>query len=187
LRFIRRSRNTPPSSATSNVLTFDREKKAFAFFTPIIPAVSSATIGLSAEEVLPDVVTATLSFGGSEAIHLTGRVSTAVRLINPVKTRKAPLIGFTRLGSDFLVEFSVYDSNLDVDRARIQFLDGAGRTVGDAFNIDLAPTLRSRNLVTGQSFTITQRFTGARDNSKVAGARVTVFDAEASDEASSVL
>ena len=82
--------------------------------------------------------------------------------------------------------FSVYDSNLDVYRARIQFLDGAGRTVGEAFNIDLAQTLRSRNLVRGQSFTVTQRFTGARDSPKVAGARVTVFDAEASDEASSV-
>jgi uncharacterized repeat protein (TIGR01451 family) len=163
------------------------EKKSYRIlFTPKIPAVSSATVGLSAEEVLPDVVTATLRLGGSSAIQLTGRVSTAVKLINPVKPKKAPFIGFTRSGSEFLVEYSIYDSNLDVDRARIQFLDSAGRSVGKAFDFDLAPILSSRNLVRGQSFTVSQRFPGAKNQPKVAGARVTVFDAESSEEASSL-
>ena len=163
------------------------EKRSYRIsFTPRIPAVSSSTSGLSADEVLPDVVTATLWLGGTSAIHLTGRVSTAVRLINPANTKKAPLIGFTHTGSDFLVEYSIYDSNLDVDRARIQLLDSAGRAVGQVFSFDLAQTLRSRNLVRGQSFTVSQRFTGAKGQSSVAGARVTVFDAESSDEASSL-
>ena len=190
LRFINPDGTETPRPIECNVecpLTVRQgEKKSYRIlFTPRIPAVSKSKVGLSAEEVLPDVVTATLRLGSSSEIHLIGRVSTAVRLINPVNTKKAPLIGFTRSGSEFLVEYSIYDSNLDVDRARIQFVDNAGRAVGVAFNFDLAPILRSRNLVRGQSFTVSQRFTGAKDQPNVAGARVTVFDAESSDEASS--
>jgi uncharacterized repeat protein (TIGR01451 family) len=163
------------------------EKKTFRIlFSPKIPTVSSTTVGLSAEEVLPDVLTATLKFGGSLAINLTGRLSTAVKLINPVNTRKAPLIGFTRSGNEFLVEYSIYDSNLDVNRATILFLDSAGRAVWEAFTFDITQVLGSKNLIRGQPFTISQRFTGARDRPNVAGVRVTVFDAESSDEASSL-
>jgi hypothetical protein len=74
----------------------------------------------------------------------------------------------------------VFDSNLDVSRAKYEFLDANGQVVAGPFEVDLAEPLRSLNLVKGQSFSVEQRFTGASDSPSITGVRVTVFDGETS-------
>jgi len=67
-----------------------------------------------------------------------------------------------------------------VNRARYEFLDGSGNVIAGPFDVDLTQAVRERNLVRGQSFTVTQRFTGADSNPNVSAIRVTVFDNETS-------
>jgi hypothetical protein len=83
-----------------------------------------------------------------------------------------------RSGNNFIVEFSAYDANLNIDRATYQFLDGGGRTIGPTFDIPLTESIEGRALATGQSITVVQRFTGADDNSQILTVQVTVFDGD---------
>ena len=76
--------------------------------------------------------------------------------------------------------YAVHDANLDVSRARYEFLDASGAVIAGPFDIDLTSAIRARNLVRGQSFTVTQRFSGANSNPQVSAVRVTVFDGETS-------
>ena len=155
-------------------------------FNPVIPAVAAANRGLSANQAIPDLITSTLSLtqnaGNPLTINLIGRVRTGLRLINAADPRNAPVIGFTRQDVDFAVDFSVYDAiPEDVVRARYEFLDSAGNVVGETFDIDLTQAIRERNLVRGQSFTVTQRFEGTRLSLKFVRVRVTVIGSSSSD------
>jgi hypothetical protein len=158
-------------------------------FSPVIPAVASDTGGLSARQVLPDVVNSVLTLsqsdGASTAISLVGRVTTRLKLIHPDNPRQSPLVTLSRNGSQLSVEFSVFDSNKDVSRATYQFLDSSGRNVGQAFDIDLTQAIAQRNLARGQSFRVTQRFTQGVNSLAISSVRVTVSDGEASEAATS--
>ena len=46
----------------------------------------------------------------------------------------------------------------------------------------LDQAIAAKNLATGQSFTIAQRFSGATDNNQVTAVRVTVFDKDGSTD-----
>ena len=153
-------------------------------FAALIPAPAGKTIGLSASDVLPDTVTSKITFrqnaGTTIAVPLLVHVSTGVVLVNPVNPRTPPTVTFTRSGNDITVSYAVFDSNLDVSRAKYEFLDANGQVVAGPFEVDLAEPLRSLNLVKGQSFSVEQRFTGASDSPSITGVRVTVFDGETS-------
>lgn len=158
-------------------------------FGALIPAVAGKTSGLAAANVLPETVTSKIVFRQNGAanveIPLLARVATGVVLIDPVNPRRPPVVTFTRNGNDIIVGYSLFDSNLDVSRAKYEFLDSSGQVVAGPFEIDLAAALSSANLVRGQSFSVEQRFTGAIDNPQVTGVRLTVFDGETSTVGSS--
>jgi hypothetical protein len=159
-------------------------------FNPSIPAVDDSTTGLRAASVLPDNVTSQvrlqISGGQVVTVDLLGHVTTALKLINPTDPRGEPVVNFTRSGDEFTVEFSVFDANLNTNRATYEFIDGSGRVV-QAVEVDLAAQIQARGLIRGQSFTVTQKFTGARDNRDVTQVRVSVTDGEAVETATAQL
>jgi hypothetical protein len=161
-------------------------------FRPVIPVVvdcPGGPSGLAANRVLPDEVMSRLTInqnaGAPLAVNLVGRVSTNVRMIDPCSPSEPPLVTLVRSGSEFIVQFSVFDSNLDANRATFQFLNSVGQAVGEAFNIDLTAAIRERNLVEGQSFTVSQTFTGGLSAVQINSVRVTVSDGSSSDTATS--
>jgi hypothetical protein len=153
-------------------------------FNPLIPAETGATTGLRATDVVPNVVTSTLNFalanGNPIAIGVVGRVRTALVLINGAEPRRPPLLTLSRSGNEFIVKFSIHDSNLDTNRVKYEFLTGDGRVVQVVDNVDLTGPISQRNLTTGQSFSIEHTFTGASANPAVTRVRVMVTDGEAS-------
>ena len=155
-----------------------------AKFAALIPALAGKTTGLAASNVLPDVVTSKIVFrqnaGPNVAIPILARVSTGLVLVNLSNPRALPEVLFTKSGNDITVSYAVFDSNLDVSRAKYEFLDSSGQVVAGPFEIDLAASISSANLVRGQSFSVDQKFTGASSNPDVTGVRLTVFDGEAS-------
>jgi hypothetical protein len=161
-------------------------------FKPIIPAAfSGKSRGLAASEVVPDRITSKITFNQSGGpplvINLVGRVSSALRLIDPENPRGSKRVIFTRSGNELTVTHAIFDSNLDVNRARFEFLNNQGGLVGQAIDVDLAAPIRDGNLVKGQSFVVVQRFTGAQDNPEATSVRVTVTDPESSDSATGSL
>ncbi len=159
-------------------------------FNPAVPPVVNKTCSagnLTADEVLPDEVNSVINImstgaGVSSALSvpLTGRITKDVRLIDPTDPSQPPLVTLCRTGNDFIAQFSVYDSNQNVDRATFQFIDNRGRTVQIVDVAGLDQAVAGRSLATGQSFTFVQRFTGAVDNKKVATVQVTVFEKDGS-------
>jgi hypothetical protein len=158
------------------------------FFNPLIPAVAAGTTDLAADQVLPDIVTSEITFGQNFGaplvIELVGQVTSAVQLIDPDAPRNPPLITLTRSGDEFDVQYSVYDSTMDIDHATYQFFDKGGNTVGKPFTADLSQVIRQNNFVRGQSFTLVQKFTGAEDHPEVASILVTVFDSSKTSDSS---
>ena len=83
-----------------------------------------------------------------------------------------------RCRNEFAVSFAVFDSDLDLNRAKYEFFDAGGAVVAGPFEIDLVQAIRERNLVRGQSFAVTQHFTEAGTHPEVVAVRVTIFDGE---------
>jgi len=158
-------------------------------FNPAIPSVANRTRGLSAEQAIPDLITSVLTFnqngGAPIRINLVGHVDTGVILIDPENPRRPGVVIFSRVENEFRIEYSIYDSNLDVNKAVYQFFDSKRRPAGQPITIDLAALVRQTGFVRGQSFTISQTFTGAKDHPEIVGIEVTVSDSESSDIVSS--
>ena len=153
-------------------------------FAALIPGLAGKTSGLAATDVLPDLLTSTLTFrqngGANIGIPIQARVSTGLVLVNLTNRRAAPEVLFNKSGNDITVTYAVFDSNLDVSRARYEFLDSSGQVVAGPFEIDLTASISAANLVRGQTFSVDQRFTGANSNPDVTSVRLTVFDGETS-------
>jgi hypothetical protein len=154
-----------------------------ANFDPAIPKVKMPHNKPPAKLVLPATVrsTVTLIHNGctdsDRTIGLTGHVDSAIKLIDPDNPRNAPVVTLERSEDVFTVTFYIYDSSLDVDRVTYQFFDQAGRTVElDQPLADLSQVVQQANLVTGQSFSVMQKFTNAKQHKDVARVLVTVFD-----------
>ena len=178
-----------PLDILEDVRILPGEKKLFKVrFNPVIPVVAKDTRGLKAEQVLPSLITSEIVFtqniGAPIVIDLTGHIDTEVRLTNPTKPKKGATIGFSRSGNEFVIEYTIYDSNLDVKSASYQFFDRNGRLSGGPLNVSLTQLIQQSGFVTGQSFTVVQRITGANDHGEIVGVQVTVSDTESSDSAS---
>jgi uncharacterized repeat protein (TIGR01451 family) len=154
-------------------------------FKPGIPVSTGKTTGLAAADVLPDVITSKITFkqNGIEPIvvNLVGRVSGDVRLIDPDDARQPKRVVFTKSGNEFTVIIGIFDADLNVNLARFEFLDGNGQLVEQAFDVDLTQPISQSNIIKGQSFVVTQKFTGAASHSEVASVRVRVSDPRSSD------
>ncbi|MEW6208427.1 MAG: choice-of-anchor D domain-containing protein [Acidobacteriota bacterium] len=182
---------TPGSAALFNISSGQRVTFRVRF-SPVVPAVANATTGLSASQVLPDRITSEINILQTASplsfvfsVDLEARVNTPFRLIHPDNPRLSPLVTLVRAGAELSAEFSVYDSNRDISRARYEFFDRRGRQVGDAFDISLSEAIAERNLVRGQSFRVLHRFGDSFQSFQVRTVRVTVFDSEGSQTAES--
>jgi uncharacterized repeat protein (TIGR01451 family) len=164
-------------------------------FKPGLPAFAGKTNGLSAVDVLPDTIMTRITFNlntsppsaSALVINLVAHVSTEVQIISPDDARAAKRAAFTKSGNEFTVAFGVFDSDLDVNRARFEFLDSSGQVVGQAFDVDLTQAISQGSIVKGQSFDVVQKFSGAKDHPEVAGVRVTVSDPHSSDSVTAQL
>jgi hypothetical protein len=146
--------------------------------------VAGGTTQLTARDAIPDQITSRVVFrvtGGSTlTVNASASVETAVRLINLNNPKRPATFSFTQSDDEFSVIFAAYDANNDVSRARYEFLDAGGAVVAGPFDVDLTSAIRDRNLTRGQSFTVTQRFTGANSNRNVVAVRITVTDGQTS-------
>ena len=159
-------------------------------FKPALPPFAGKTTGLAAAEVLPDVVTSRITFSAGTqpiVINVIGRVSNDVQIINPDDARAPKRASFTKSGNEFTVAFGVFDSDLDVNRARFEFLDSGGQVVGQAFDVDITQPISQGNIIKGQSFDVVQKFTGATDHPEVAAVRITISDPHSSDSVTAQL
>jgi hypothetical protein len=157
-------------------------------FNPIIPRVATGQV--RPRDLLPasinDTLTINTSTGGPLTITLIGGVKPRIRLIDPNDPSAAPVVTLCKSGDEFLVTFSAFDANTNLSRAVYQFKNSSGGNVGAPITVDnLAAALQQQGIQQGQSFTLTQRFTGANDNKNVSTVEVTIFDEEASDSATS--
>lgn len=156
------------------------------YFSPKIPMAAGKTSGLSANQVLPDLINSLLTIttnapGAADgprsfSYPVTGRVATEFKLINPIAPSLSPLVVLARNNDEFSVEFSVHDPNLDLYHATYQFLNEGNVPVGDAPGFNLDEDLAKANLVRGQSFTVVKKFSGANRRPEVQRVRVTVYD-----------
>jgi hypothetical protein len=149
-------------------------------FNALLPIVPASATNIPATLVLADRTNSRVTFrvtrGTSFSVNTLVNVAGDLVLIDPENTRRAPVLTFERVGNEFVLTYSLFDANQDVQRMKVELLDANG-AVAASFDIDLAAPIRERNLIRGQSFTVIQRFTGANDNPQITAARVTVNDA----------
>lgn len=174
-------------------------QKFTATFDPAIPIVVTRNNKLRAAQVLAATTISTLNLDhngcakSDKRVILTGRVDGAVKLINPKSPRNSPLVTLTRSGDELSVSFSVFDADLDVNKVNYEFFKirdnqcSDERVPAEIIDQDLAKAISSRvpPLVTGQSFTVIQRFSGAKKNPEAGCVRVTVSDGKTSASATS--
>jgi len=173
-------------------------------FTPVIPAVikkeqENEMGGLRAQDVLAArlISVVALSQNGSRALsplRLIGNVTTAVKLIDPVQTSKPPKVTLDRSGDNLFVTFSIFDSDLSVQKVNYEFFRIQNNQCNtsepplpvDISDPDLTKFIAERKLVTGQSFSVIQRFSRANKHPEAGCVRVTVYDGGSKDTATSV-
>lgn len=119
-------------------------------------------------------------------LDLEARVSRAARLTHPLDPRRAPLVTLTKAGDEFTAEFTVFDPDQDLALVQYQFLDAGGGEVGSPLGVEVGRAIHDANLVHGQAFSVTQKFTGASDLPEVSKVRVTVHDGSGNDAATSL-
>lgn len=169
-------------------------------FDPVIPRRVLLGNDLRAADTLPSTIMSSLTLNGNgcdaptSTINLIARVTTEVHLIDPEHPQNpTPVVTLTRSGDDLFVAFSVFDSNLDVNKVNYEFFKIRDNQCTDESvpaeisDQDLAKAISGRvpKLVTGQSFTVIQRFTGAKKNPEAGCVRVTVSDGTTSASATS--
>lgn len=151
-------------------------------FNPLIPTLTGKTTGLSANQVLPEEIHSRLSITTGvtqpQTIDLTGSISPAVRLIHPIDPRLDPLVTINQSGDEFIVEYTIFDPNLDVMVAQYEFLDSNNKILQPTSNIDFGDTIKQAGIVKGQALRVIQRFLNASTLPQTARVRVRVFDSQ---------
>lgn len=90
-------------------------------------------------------------------------------------------IGFVNEGGgNFRVTASIYSAGLDVSQAVYQFVDASGKNVDGAVTVPLSGPLAQAQLVRGQTFTMSLRFNGGTNASRITGVCVTVTNSVSS-------
>jgi hypothetical protein len=162
----------PPGGSQTFTVSFD----------PVIPRVGGGKVPAS----ITDTLTIPTNTGTPVTLTILGVVKPPIRFINPTDPSAQPVVTLCKNGDEFIVTFSAYDANTNLSRAVYQFKDSQGRNVGAPITVDnLGSVLQQEGIQEGQSFTLSQRFSGANDNKSVATVEVTIFDGETSDKATS--
>ena len=90
-------------------------------------------------------------------------------------------VGFVNEGGgNFRVTTSIYSAGLDVAQAVYQFVDASGKNVDGAVTVPLSGPLSQAQLVRGQTFTMSLRFNGGTNASRITGVCVTVTNSVSS-------
>ena len=148
-------------------------------FNALIPILAGKFNGLAANQALPDVVTSRLVITPTSVnqatVNVTGRVRANAKLIHPDDPRRAALVTMNRSGTNLTVECAVYDSNQDLATVRYEFLDSAGRTLGDPIDVNVGTAISQSQLARGQGFKIEQRF-NVPDQVSLSRVRVSISD-----------
>jgi hypothetical protein len=166
------------------VIAAGQEQDFIVVLRPLIPAAAGKTASLAASEVLPDLLTSTIVFRDSATnvipINIVAQIDGGVRVINANNPRRASgRVILSRTDDGLQVMFGVFDADLDVTQAKYEFLDAGGNVIGQAIEVDLVQSIADNHIAKGQSFMVTQRFTGG-STQQVASVRVTVFDSQSS-------
>jgi hypothetical protein len=131
-----------------------------------------------------DFAAAQVPIGPPTTVTIKGLVSPVAQIVprDPVIN---PLVQLTTSGDKFEVRLSVFDAKLNVRRAEYQFFDRFSRPVTSPINVSLENAICQKGIVSGQSFTVLSRFSGATGRREIAHVQVTVFDDEGSSTANS--
>lgn len=155
-----------------------------AMFNPAIPRVLKPDERVSASQLLPETVRSTINLaptgctGSDTKVRLTGHVDRKVRLIDPDNPQnEPPLVTLTRAGNELTARYFIFDSNRDVDTVKYEFQNSDGSIV-PLDNCCASLTGIQNAYLEGQSFSVTQKFSNARQHKNVSKINVTVCDKE---------
>ncbi|HXF39855.1 MAG TPA: vWA domain-containing protein [Blastocatellia bacterium] len=155
-----------------------------AMFNPAIPRVLKSEERVSASQLLPETVKSTINLtptgctGSDTKVRLTGHVDKKVRLIDPDNPRnEPPLVTLTRAGNEITARYFIFDSNRDVDTVKYEFQNSDG-SITPLDNCCASLTEIQNAYLEGQSFSVTQKFSNARQHKNVSRINVTVCDKE---------
>ena len=158
-------------------------------FNPVIPHVVDRPPPLSANEVLPNVITSELNLNhngcGDSTVTLKAGVEEGVHLINPIDPGLSALVTLARSGDEFIVTYFIFDSRLgDIQSVDYRFFKQGGKeAVAEITDHDLTQPIKERMLVNGQSIRVVQTFSNATQNPKVTTVEVTVHGSNSVDTA----
>lgn len=165
------------SPITSAQIGAGQRQTFLIVFNPVLPSPAGRTSGLSAGQVLSDVINSVLTItpnaGVPITVPITGRVTTGARILNLLSPALAPRVQMTRSTDGLTVEFAAWDANNDVRFVTYQFVDGAGRIIKEVVRDPLDPA--AMGLVRGQSFVVTRRFVDPTPRGDALGVVVTLY------------
>jgi streptogramin lyase len=157
---------------------------------------------LSTDYILPDQIGALLTLSQPELVSgsafpasqtplgpptkitIKGLISPVVQII-PRDPIYNPLVQMAISGDKFEVRLSAFDAKLNVRRATYQFFDQSRQPVTAPINVSLEDAICQKRILSGQSFTVLTRFTGAANYPEIAHVQVTIYDDEGSSTADS--
>lgn len=164
-------------------------------FTPTYPPLALRVTNLPAFLVLPTHLNAQLIFTQNTglripppplALNLTASVTGLAKLIHPTDATLPPLVTLRLVNDQFEAECFVHDPNLNINLVRFEFLDNQDRRVVPPTDVTITPQdFAAVGLVPGQSLNLLQRFLQASRYPTMAKVRVTIYDSEGSDTATS--
>jgi virginiamycin B lyase len=181
----------PPGESISLSVQFKAQLPGFVGDNPLntdllLPDEINTQLTLSQPQVTlgSDLTAPQVLIGPPTTAPIKGLISPVAQIVprDPVSN---PLAQLTTSGDKFEVRFSVFDAKLNVRRATYQFFDRFRRPVTSPINVSLENAICQKGIVSGQSFTVLSRFSGAATHREIAHVQVTVFDDEGSSTANS--
>jgi len=167
----------PPESLT--VAPEGGEAIFKVFFQPVIPDVVCPNTDLLASDVLPETIQSKVSIfqnGGSPlTVDLEGRVTSSFKLFKLAES--IPPVRFVRDGDQFIVSITLFDSRLDIGMPTYTFFRRDGSEV-PLRRPDPVEDVPAGSVISGQSFTLKQRFSNAKDHPDTARVVVVIKDGE---------
>ncbi len=164
-------------------------------FTPTYPPLALRVTNLPASLILPDTLSAQLVLSQRTGLlvdpplpqlNLNASVTGNAKFIHPTDATLLPLVTLRLVNDQFEAECFVHDPNLNLNLVRFEFLDNQDRRVVPPTDVPLtAADFAAVRLVRGQSLNLLQRFLNASRYPQIAKVRVTIFDPEGNDSATS--
>src|SRR5262249_54224589 len=170
----------PPGKSLRLSVQFKAQLPGFAGDNPLstdylLPDEINTQFTLSQPQVVSDTAfdAAQVPIGPPTTVTIKGSVSPVVQIV-PRDTVYSQLVQLTTSGEKFEVMFSAFDAKLNVRRATYQFFDQYRQPVTGPITASLEDAICQKGIVSGQSFTVLTRFTGATSYPEIAHVQVTV-------------